>query len=438
NLDLLLVQWDSAGNKVWNRTWSETNNDQGRSVWSDGIHIYTAGITDNPSTSSDDLLLIQWDTAGNLIWNRTWGTTSEEQGHSVWGDGTYIYTTGDAERPGTSDYDLLLVQWDSTGSIIRNWTLGGQKDDYSRSIWGDGIYIYTAGFTYSFKALGIDLLLVQWDFVPIASFNGNITDIIANEYVQFSFTGYEGSSSALFQWNFGDGTANSTLRDPVHQFTSAGNFTVTLTVTDIDGDIDILSMVDCINVAPDLIPIANWNSNASVILVDDAVSFTFTGTEGNVETSYEWNFGDDTGIFNNSDLIHTFSTAGNFTISLTVSDIDGDFDTRENTILVLIPSDDFDEDGLTNFQELRIYGTSATNRDTDGDDWSDKEEIDAGTDPLDPLDHPSRPPPGDTFWDLLFKQGIIIPIVGAIVTATVGIVIKRIRTKTKKRKKQAL
>jgi len=45
---------------------------------------------------------------------------------------------------------------------------------------------------------------------------------------------------------------------------------------------------------------------------------------------------------------------------------------------------DTDEDGLNDFEEEFIYGTSAFLRDTDSDGFSDKEEIDNGEDPLCP------------------------------------------------------
>lgn len=51
------------------------------------------------------------------------------------------------------------------------------------------------------------------------------------------------------------------------------------------------------------------------------------------------------------------------------------------------PSADPDNDGLTNFEESQ-YGTDPFNRDTDGDGISDGSEVSQGTDPLDPLDYP--------------------------------------------------
>lgn len=51
------------------------------------------------------------------------------------------------------------------------------------------------------------------------------------------------------------------------------------------------------------------------------------------------------------------------------------------------PDDDPDEDGLTNLDEY-TRNTNPIKKDTDGDGYGDKEEIDNGTDPLDPSSYP--------------------------------------------------
>ncbi|HMF34470.1 MAG TPA: PKD domain-containing protein, partial [Candidatus Lokiarchaeia archaeon] len=68
------------------------------------------------------------------------------------------------------------------------------------------------------------------------SFVSNATSVIVGQTVQFTDTTSGGKPPLAYQWNFGDGTGNSTLQNPAHQFAAAGTFTVTLTVTDANGD----------------------------------------------------------------------------------------------------------------------------------------------------------------------------------------------------------
>lgn len=67
---------------------------------------------------------------------------------------------------------------------------------------------------------------------PVLTFSANVTSAEAPLTVQFTDT--SGLSLTGYQWNFGDGTANSTEKNPVHRF-GKGKFTVTLTATNGGG-----------------------------------------------------------------------------------------------------------------------------------------------------------------------------------------------------------
>jgi len=70
------------------------------------------------------------------------------------------------------------------------------------------------------------------------------------------------------------------------------------------------------------------------------------------------------------------------------------------------PDDDPDKDGLSNLDEY-TYNTNPTKKDTDGDGYSDKEEIDNGSDPLDPGSKPIG-----NFWKYFFLFFLLV-ILGA-------------------------
>jgi parallel beta-helix repeat protein len=52
-----------------------------------------------------------------------------------------------------------------------------------------------------------------------------------------------GTAPISRQWSFGDGSANATVANPIHHFAQAGDYNVTLTIIDADGDISVTSFI---------------------------------------------------------------------------------------------------------------------------------------------------------------------------------------------------
>lgn len=161
--DLLLIKWDSDGNQIWNVTWGGIENDVCNAIWGNDTNIYTSGSTSSFTEGGDDLLIIKWDIDGNQIWNRTWGGILDDSSRSVWGDGNYIYTSGITQSFTAGGRDLLIIKWDSYGNQIWNRTWGGSNDDGSSKVKEKGGFLYTSGSTESFGEGGSDLLMVKWD-----------------------------------------------------------------------------------------------------------------------------------------------------------------------------------------------------------------------------------------------------------------------------------
>ncbi|MBS1509873.1 MAG: PKD domain-containing protein [Bacteroidetes bacterium] len=124
-----------------------------------------------------------------------------------------------------------------------------------------------------------------------------------------------------YNWDFGDG-GTSTVRNPVHTFTGAGNFTITLIATNANGCSDTLQKIDYIKIQPPHVSINNLPYAGCAPL-----SWTFSSTVNSVDPviSYHWNFGDG----NTSTLpnpTHIF-TAGTYDIQLIVTTAGGCSDT---------------------------------------------------------------------------------------------------------------
>ncbi|MBP9189551.1 MAG: PKD domain-containing protein [Chitinophagales bacterium] len=130
-----------------------------------------------------------------------------------------------------------------------------------------------------------------------------------------SFTNLSTGSSPLnYLWNFGDGFT-STAASPSHTYTSFGNFSVSLYVSNTFGCDDIVIYPNYIQINPtpdvDFIPSSNT--------VCSGGSITFDNTSASTSAVWFWDFGDGT-TSTEFEPTHTYTTPGSYTVSLT-----GDF-----------------------------------------------------------------------------------------------------------------
>ncbi|MHA1684009.1 MAG: PKD domain-containing protein, partial [Promethearchaeota archaeon] len=241
--------------------------------------------------------------------------------------------------PGPIEYTFQLSNSSDFSVIIVEHNVTETPTNMSYQVLLDyltGVYFWRLQPRYgSFQGYSDTFNFTLPDFFPSTNFTENTTLVYQGDAVQFNFTGDPGNVPTTFQWDFGDGTPNSNNQNPTHIYNTAGNFTVTLVITDRDGDSDVMVKFQHINVIPDLIPVANFTANATVIEVGEFIQFNFTGTEGNLPTSFNWNFTDGSSNDTSRDPTHQFNSQGNYTIILTIEDANGDISTLTITDMIL-------------------------------------------------------------------------------------------------------
>jgi PKD repeat protein len=151
---------------------------------------------------------------------------------------------------------------------------------------------------------------------PTASFSSNVSTGYAP--LSVAFTDRSTGSPTSWIWSFGDGTS-STIKNPVHAYNKAGNYTVSLTVKNADGS-DTLAKSNSIAVNVLKVPVASFYGSSTSGKAPLKVTFTDTST--GPPASWSWNFGDKS-TSTAKKPVHTYSKAGKYTVSLTVKNAVG-------------------------------------------------------------------------------------------------------------------
>ncbi|MBI4556199.1 MAG: PKD domain-containing protein [Candidatus Hydrogenedentes bacterium] len=176
-----------------------------------------------------------------------------------------------------------------------------------------------------------------------AEFTPNVTEIFAGEAVGFQdqTTFADGTGPIRsWLWAFGDGLT-SDAPNPVHIYTVAGLYTVSLTTT-TDFAVDTETKTDLILVKPTVPPDADFSFSPESPLVGSVVEFTDLSTPGTAPiTGWTWDFGDGS-ISTDPSPPHTYTLGGTFVVQLTVFSAHGNASrSREVIVSVVGPIAEF-------------------------------------------------------------------------------------------------
>ncbi|MGA9188888.1 MAG: PKD domain-containing protein [Methanosarcina sp.] len=152
---------------------------------------------------------------------------------------------------------------------------------------------------------------------PVVDFSASPTS--GKTSLNVTFTDSTTGSPTAWKWSFGDGTT-STVKNPVHTYSAAGNYTVALTASNAAGN-NTKTKASYIKVTATLqTPVANfWGSPVSG---KAPLNVTFVDNTTGSPTAWNWSFGDGASSTTKSPK-HTYSAAGNYTVKLTASNAAG-------------------------------------------------------------------------------------------------------------------
>lgn len=206
----------------------------------------------------------------------------------------------------------------SAGTVSYQWNFG----DGSNSTAANPTHTYNAYGSYNVRliiknARGCTDTIIKDSIVAIVPVQINgLNDLPHHGCIPFTDTFSAPISSpepvATYLWNFGDGNT-STQPSPVHTYSNEGSYTVTLSVTTVNGCKDTLSLADAVSVWAK--PVANFSATPLVACAYQLVQFTDMSSS-NV-TNWSWQFGDH-GTSHDSMPLYHYTDTGSMDVTLIV------------------------------------------------------------------------------------------------------------------------
>jgi hypothetical protein len=165
NQDCLVFRIDSAGALLWSKTYGGTEGENGLSVCESLAGFLVAGTSLSYGAGGGDIMVIKINATGDIIWSKTYGGNLYDGMNSIQrlSDGNFIIS-GSTQSFGNGSSDAYLLKINENGDLLWSKTYGGAdlENAYSSIEMNNGEIIF-AGQTKSSGAGGTDIFLVKTD-----------------------------------------------------------------------------------------------------------------------------------------------------------------------------------------------------------------------------------------------------------------------------------
>lgn len=162
---MVLLKFNSSGDLDWAKTWGTTHSEEARDVVVDEVtgNIYVAAAQYNLTLGFYDIYLICYNSTGDVQWTSKWDSGYEDSS-----DGIILNSNGDIYLLGQTDindpgnYDVLLIKYNSSGVELWNRTWGGSLEESPTDLVIDSSdNVYITGRTESLGTNG-DVLILKY------------------------------------------------------------------------------------------------------------------------------------------------------------------------------------------------------------------------------------------------------------------------------------
>lgn len=216
-----------------------------------------------------------------------------------------------------------VFQASGTNVQSYSWTFGngqtaGNVTSTTTQYATAGSYTVTLYVTYTNGAMDT---VVRTNYIdvftpPSVGFTASPLTLCTGQSVQFTNQSTPGSGPITnYVWDYGDGTTPGAVQSPSHVYNIAGNFPVTLIITDINGCQDFITQTGYITVNSP--PSANFTVSPSVVC-NTSTPVTFNWSGGGAGITHSWNFGNGQTATQASPS-YTYTANGTYTVTHTVT-----------------------------------------------------------------------------------------------------------------------
>ncbi|TMI25682.1 PKD domain-containing protein, partial [Candidatus Bathyarchaeota archaeon] len=229
---------------------------------------------------------------------------------------------------------LAPVSASGVGAITCSWdfgdTTGATGCSTTHTYTGTGTFTATVTATDEVGVTTAASVTITVNPLPGVDFSFGPDKPMAGEPVNFMTATTGGSGPYSFNWNYGDGGSGS--GNPAgHSFAAAGTFNVTVTVTDVVGETS--TVTHSVSVTRSLaVGITSITPSSSEIGVSTSYSATATG--GTPTYMFSWDFGDGLQAVGGSQVAHTYTAAGTFSVTISAADSANHTATAIQTLVV--------------------------------------------------------------------------------------------------------
>lgn len=220
-----------------------------------------------------------------------------------------------------TDQSILPLSW--------NWDFG----DGNTSAIQNPVHIYPALGTYTVRLIVTNGGCADTIFQTVRAideqpdFTANTTTACRVANISFLATNINTANITNYFWDFGDGgTINVAVPNVSYSYVNSGNFTVTLTVTDLNGCTNSRTMTNYIRING---PVANFSATNTTGCTGLTTSFTNLSTTDGINNIVNWQFDFGDGViqnFSGPPFQHTYTTSDTFSVKMVITDAAGCLD----------------------------------------------------------------------------------------------------------------